>query len=322
MSAIAVQKRGMDFDAPLFKILARNDTGQAAGHQGGMVIPAALDPYFPQLSRRVSALAPTQEEIITAELFVGSRYAGTVETRYQFQTWGGKRPPERRLTRNLGPLRDLAEGGDLLIIERGIQNDRHYRLRLVKQTDPRFGELWQPASHLRWGALEQGIEPVKEVQVDDAEQRLRAAEHRPFQMFDANAVEAEVRSVRIARSRAFQKHVAQLYELKCAVCRGGLVHPSGRSETEAAHIVPKRLRGSDDARNGMQLCRAHHWGFDEGLFMIDQQFRLQVPNSVSIIPENSGLAQLAGQEIFRPADQSLWPSLDALAWHQENVLIR
>jgi putative restriction endonuclease len=40
-----------DFDAPLFNVLAHNDTGQAVGHQGGIVIPKDLDPYFPQLSR-------------------------------------------------------------------------------------------------------------------------------------------------------------------------------------------------------------------------------------------------------------------------------
>lgn len=110
----------MDFDSPLYKLLAHNDTGQAVGHQGGIVIPKALDAYFPQLSRRVTYAAPTQEEIITADLFVGSRFLETVETRYQYQTWGGERSPERRLTRNLTAMRNLAEADDLLITERSI----------------------------------------------------------------------------------------------------------------------------------------------------------------------------------------------------------
>jgi putative restriction endonuclease len=311
----------MDFDAPLFKILARNDTGKAAGHQGGMVIPSDLDPYFPQLSRRVSAEAPTQEEIITAELFVGSQFVATVETRYQFQTWGGTRSPERRLTRNLGAIRNVADGGDMLIIERGIQNDRHYRLRLVKVSDPLFAVLQQRIAPLRWGLLDARLEPVREIMVDDAEVQLELAEQQPFQLFEADAGQVVARSVRIARSRAFQRHVSRLYGFKCAICGGGLVHPAGRSETQAAHIVPRRLSGSDDARNGLQLCRAHHWGFDEGLFTIDRQYRVVVPSIVGGIASNAQLMQLAGQAIALPTDQRLLPSVDALVWHAENILL-
>jgi hypothetical protein len=37
------------YDKPVFKILARNDTGQTGGHQGGLVIPKSLVKYFPDL---------------------------------------------------------------------------------------------------------------------------------------------------------------------------------------------------------------------------------------------------------------------------------
>jgi putative restriction endonuclease len=37
------------FDRPMFKRLAPNDTGAAPGHQGGIVIPKDLGPYFPDL---------------------------------------------------------------------------------------------------------------------------------------------------------------------------------------------------------------------------------------------------------------------------------
>ena len=47
----------VEFDRPLFKKLAHNDTGMAAGHQAGVVIPTAMDRFFPQLSER-SVLTP------------------------------------------------------------------------------------------------------------------------------------------------------------------------------------------------------------------------------------------------------------------------
>lgn len=312
----------IEFDAPLFKLLAHNDTGQAAGHQGGIVIPKKLDPYFPQLSKRVTAHQPTQEEIVTADLFVGSNFLLTVETRYQYQTWGGTRSPERRLTQNLGPLRNQAAQDDMLIIQRGIDDDRHYRLRLIKQATREYANLIAGIGTERWGPLDGRFEPVREIEVEDAEKEILKSEQNPFAMFDASAIVVETRSKRIARSRAFQRHVAHIYSRRCAICGQGLVHPSGRSETQAAHIVPRRMTGSDDARNGMQLCRMHHWAFDEGLFGINQNYQVQIPAAVLALPLNAALAPFAGANINMPMDPSLVPSLEALAWHAEKVLFK
>ena len=116
------------FDRPLFKELAHNDAGRAAGHQGGIVIPKELEDFFPQLSARVTVAAPTNDEQIRAELFVGDEYLSTTSTRYQFQTWGATRPPERRLTGNLSVLRNVAVAGDYLTIERNLADRSLYRL--------------------------------------------------------------------------------------------------------------------------------------------------------------------------------------------------
>src|SRR4051812_33704833 len=42
-----------EFDVPVFKKLAKNDTGQAKGNQSGPLIPEDLISYFPKLSRPV-----------------------------------------------------------------------------------------------------------------------------------------------------------------------------------------------------------------------------------------------------------------------------
>lgn len=120
-----------DFDRPVFKQLAHNDTGKAKGHQGGIVIPKDLDAYFPQLLGSTSADNPTLDENIRAVLVVGGREIGTVDTRYQIQTWKGERNPERRLTSNLGPLRDQADANDILLIERNLDDRSLYRLTLL-----------------------------------------------------------------------------------------------------------------------------------------------------------------------------------------------
>jgi putative restriction endonuclease len=106
------------WDAPFFKRLANNDTGNAPGHQGGIVVPMELRPYFPELDQgRTSPATPTVDRRLVVELFDGGSFLGQCATRYQFQTWGGDRSPESRITENLGPLRNRAHGGDLLIMQ-------------------------------------------------------------------------------------------------------------------------------------------------------------------------------------------------------------
>jgi putative restriction endonuclease len=75
-----------DWDFPFFKILPSNDTASAPGHQGGMVIPKDIRPYFPQLSGKMTEEKPTTDESIRAALVVNGNYIGTVSTRYQYQS--------------------------------------------------------------------------------------------------------------------------------------------------------------------------------------------------------------------------------------------
>lgn len=100
----------MPFLQPRYKKLAHNDTGSAVGHQAGVLIPKDLESYFPKLSGTVGASHPTLDVQITAELVRGSSHAGTVDTRYQYQTWGGTRRAERRITGNLQNLLGTVKG--------------------------------------------------------------------------------------------------------------------------------------------------------------------------------------------------------------------
>lgn len=47
---------------------------------------------------------------------------GLVEARYQYQTRGGKRPPEYWLTENLGAIRNPAAKDDFVLIERSLSD--------------------------------------------------------------------------------------------------------------------------------------------------------------------------------------------------------
>src|SRR4051812_41001151 len=140
------------WDQPFFKRLANNDTGHAPGHQGGVVIPLQLRPYLPALDENLaSAAAPTVDRYLIAEMFVPGEQVGSDFVRYQFQTWGGKRPAESRITDNLGPLRNRAHGGDLLIIQRSRDRLDSFRLLLVRATDTAFARFDALTQGRRWG---------------------------------------------------------------------------------------------------------------------------------------------------------------------------
>lgn len=309
-----------DFDTPIFKVLANNDTGAAAGHQGGFVLPKDLEDYLPLLRNETTVAKPTVDVDITAELFDGATYLGTAETRYQYQTWGGARSPERRVTRNLSVLLNRAKGDDILIIERGIEVDTHYRFRLIREVNPLYPDLVQSFGGKRWGILNKNQPPAKETEVEELTAQIEISLAAPFAMFEESPTIVEAQTRKIARGRAFQRVVFRAYRGACSLCNGGLLHPSGRGEVEAAHIISRSLRGSDDIRNGLLLCKAHHWAFDAGLVGISPEFEVVVPASVRGIERNQSLNALHGSPILLPKRAEAWPAAEALDWHLRNVM--
>lgn len=310
-----------DWDLPFFKVLANNDTGAATGHQGGIVIPKDLRSFFPGLSEETSSWNPTTDQRIEAELFVENRFLASVSTRYQYQTWGGTRTPESRLTDQLVPLRNLAQGGDILIFQRSIDRLDKYRLTLVRKSSNEFNVLHGLIAGERWGILGAAT-PLSDNELANALNQEQQRESATFSLTDDEAHQVESRVIRIARSVAFRLSVTRLYGYTCAVCGESLKSPRGMMELDAAHIVPRSQLGSDDSRNGIAMCKRHHWAFDGGLFGIGNQREIIVPHTVQQIPANAILTDFNGRLIREASQQNLRAHADALAWHRKNILLQ
>ncbi|WP_375791158.1 HNH endonuclease [Bradyrhizobium sp. vgs-9] len=308
----------LEFDTPVFKQLAHNDTGEAEGHQGGIVIPKDLDPYFPQLSGRTSAATPTIDEQIRAILVVGGKEVAEVSTRYQFQTWGGARSPERRITGALGPLRDKASADDILLVERNLTDRSLYRMTLVKKGTEKHKAVLRASSGKRWGIAEPLDPPVSEPEFEEAEKEQVEHEQKPLNLLDNEAATVETRSKRIARGRAFQKLTADYYDNKCAVCGLGFASLKA-TEVEAAHIVPRSRKGADDARNGIALCRSHHWAFDKGLWGVGPDGKIVISPAAAGKGSNHLLNDYAGKKPAPPSKAGKAPVAEAWAWHMANL---
>ena len=107
---------------------------------------------------------------------------------------------------------------------------------------------------------------------------------------------------RRARDAAFATVVKDAYDNTCAVCGSQRRSPDGIPEVEAAHIYPKREGGSDDPRNGLALCRLHHWAFDSGWFGLSDDYRIIVREA----PSRTGYEEfqaLEGAELQVPENE-------------------
>jgi hypothetical protein len=124
------------------------------------------------------------------------------------------------------------------------------------------------------------------------------------------------------REDAFRHLVLREYDFCCAVCEMKF-RLAELVEATAAHIVPKHKKGTDDPRNGLALCRTHHWAFDVGIFSLDDDYRvLMSPKAEQAETRNFGLLSLAEHSISLPKNDILRPHLEAIAWHRSNVMLK
>jgi len=311
-------------DTSVFKKLAHNDTGQARGHQGGIVIPKEISAFFPPLPAVTAKYGPTVDSILSADLFVDGHRICTVKTRYQHQTWGGTRKPERRLTDNLGPLRNAAMRDDIVLFTKDLDDDGYIQLHLVRQDSAEYAAINAKIGNRRWGPLDPENPPVTIFQITQAEAETdRQSTEAPF-AFDDSRGSTETVSVRKARDRAFRKKILEQYDYRCAFTGRKLVSPIGQMVLglDAAHVVPVSDRGSDHPANGLALTKELHWALDRGLIGVADDRTVLVPDSVRQLSGNEFLRDLHRQPIREAREPNLRVMAEALDWHRQNRLVR
>ncbi|WP_126662294.1 HNH endonuclease [Haloterrigena salifodinae] len=128
--------------------------------------------------------------------------------------------------------------------------------------------------------------------------------------------EAFTATQRRVRSSAFAKRVTTAYDRRCAICGASRESPAGTVDIEAAHIYPKKENGRDTVRNGLALCRLHHWAFDVGWLAVTDDYRVLVADR----PDLEGyeeFARLEGEELTLPDETEHRPHATFLAAHRE-----
>jgi hypothetical protein len=119
------------------------------------------------------------------------------------------------------------------------------------------------------------------------------------------------------RDQAFRDVVLENYDKTCAVTGQKFVY-SATVEADAAHIIGKGVRGTDDPRNGLAMSRSVHWAFDNGIFTISDQFEVIIhPEARHASVSSFPLLETDRKRILLPSDSAYYPHQEALAWHRK-----
>lgn len=89
-------------------------------------------------------------------------------------------------------------------------------------------------------------------------------------------VDAAAAAEQTGRSARFRSRVVIEYQRTCALTGYRCDTVDGTSIVEAAHIDAWSDSQNDDVHNGLALSRNAHWMFDQGLWSVDDDFRVLV----------------------------------------------
>lgn len=119
------------------------------------------------------------------------------------------------------------------------------------------------------------------------------------------------------RSAAFSRTIKKNYDNSCAVCGKKRFTNSGYPEVEAAHIYPKSKKGADDPRNGISLCKFHHWAFDNGLFSIRDDYSIQINPRIVDDDNYEEITMYKDKKIHLPSKKEYKPDILYLSEHRK-----
>jgi len=122
-----------------------------------------------------------------------------------------------------------------------------------------------------------------------------------------------------SRSAGFRRSILETYDETCSVCGMNIRTSAGVSIIDAAHILPFSRFQNDDIRNGLALCKIHHWLFDRGIITSDERYRVLISPTVEDEEPSGVLTGLRRRELILPEKAERYPHHVALEWHRKNI---
>lgn len=127
-------------------------------------------------------------------------------------------------------------------------------------------------------------------------------------------------SYQSGRDVRFRLDIVAAYNYTCALTGYRVTTIDGASIIDAAHIHQFSESRNNDPKNGIALCKNAHWMFDQGLWSLDDDYRVIVAQSAfdEETRDQKSLRDFHGLPISLPSNTNLWPDPHHLAWHREH----
>ena len=121
------------------------------------------------------------------------------------------------------------------------------------------------------------------------------------------------------RKQAFRRVVLRAYDYRCAAC-GLRVILDDLVLAEAAHLIPYATSHDDDPRNGMALCKNHHWAMDRHLIAPTTGLAWRISACLDDrIEGQRDLIDLNGRSVILPKQPRYRPKAESLQWREQKL---
>ncbi|WP_234573061.1 HNH endonuclease [Rhodohalobacter sp. 614A] len=220
-----------------------------------------------------------------------------------------KDKPEYQTAPSLGGLKDRADYA--------ILDDQFFRM----MSDPQQREMirallarsyFSPEVHKKLAAIRSF-----NYQSYDYSRQLEAFAAEPFRKDHTQEESVKYRTTQTqVRDAGFSKTVRSVYNYTCAVCRSKVITQGGSTLVDGAHIIPRSQSNNDDPRNGLALCKSHHWMFDEYMLTVTPDYTIRLSKWLKEENNNVGnLWDLNKESILLPEAIGYQPAREALENH-------
>lgn len=122
------------------------------------------------------------------------------------------------------------------------------------------------------------------------------------------------------RGKLFRREIVKMYNESCCISGVRVSAPFTITMVDACHIIPFSTSFDNSLTNGIALCPNLHRAFDKGLVSVDENYKVILSKSFKENPASEySFSKIEGKTILLPADQDFEPSIEAFAWHRNNV---
>lgn len=153
--------------------------------------------------------------------------------------------------------------------------------------------------------------------LEDLENQLKESGGKIYQRQE---IDSKDEQTTIVRDGAFRKAVTSIYGYRCAFCELQVFN-NQENIVDGAHIKPFSQFYDDRIINGLSLCKNHHWAFDRFWFTINDDYTIELADSLhEDAPHSTPMSQFQGKRLWLPNNQRYHPSAESLAWHRQSFL--